>query len=141
MNKKNVVLTSLIALGVAGGLYFGVSKSEASATPEQEAKQAMTVYLDAVESGNAEEAAKYVKDVRFKDYTDTVANYKEMSKSDPVTNYKIHAVKASDATHAVADLEFTTQEQGNQRYEVKLQKYDEGWKVIFDEIKHIKAKK
>lgn len=141
MKKSTAVFATLIALGVAGGMYFGVSKSEASATPEQEAKQAAITYLNALENRNVDEATKYVKDVRFPTPEALVEAYKSMFQSDPVTDYKIHSVKATDATHAVMDLEYISKELGNQRSDVKLQKFDDGWKVVFDQIRQTERSK
>jgi hypothetical protein len=135
MKKSTSLIAALIAVGVAGGLYFGVSKSEASATPEKEAKQAATTYFDAVVNKNVDEATKYVKDVRFKDHDALVSAYKTMLQNDPVSDYKIHSVKATDATHVVMDFEYDSKELGNQRYEVKMEKDSDGWKVVFDQIK------
>lgn len=135
MKKKTALLATLIAMGVAGALYFGVSKSEASATPEQEAKQTATMYLEALENGNAEVAAKLVKDVRFKSYEETVSVYKLIHQNDPLTNFKVHSVKALDATHAVVDMEFTTKEVGKTRETFKMEKDQQGWKLVLDEIK------
>ncbi|PWK11473.1 hypothetical protein [Tumebacillus permanentifrigoris] len=137
MKKSTSLIAALIAVGVAGGLYFGVSKSEASATPELEAKKTAITYFDAVVNKNVEEATKYVKDVRFKDHDELASAYKTMLQNDPVYDYKIHSVKVSDATHVVMDFEYDSKELGNQRFTTKMVKDADGWKVVFDEIETI----
>ncbi|KEO82017.1 NTF2-like N-terminal transpeptidase domain-containing protein [Tumebacillus flagellatus] len=133
MKKSTAVLSTLIALGIAGGLFLGVSKSGASSTPEQEAKQAVTRYLDAVKKGNVDEMMKSTIDKRFTDDA-TKRDVYESFKNDPVQTdkTKILSINKVDNTHLTATIRISTKGTGTHDLTIPVQKDGEQWKLVID---------
>lgn len=133
MKKTTAVLATVIAIGVAGGLYLGVSKSEASATPEQEAKQVVTHYIDAIKSSNVDEMMKYTKDTRFKDEATKRDVYQSLVK-DPIQKDKTKLLSVSkvDDTHLTATIRISTKGTGTHDLTIPVEKDGEQWKLVID---------
>ncbi|ARU61534.1 hypothetical protein CBW65_11325 [Tumebacillus avium] len=141
MKKKNLFVAGAAVIAVAGALTFGSIQTFASATAEEEAKQIAVKYLDAVEDRNAEEAVKYVEDVRFPDEASLLAAYKQMNESSPVTNIAITDIKKKNSKHVDITIEYVTSEGEKDSSVLPMVKEDAGWKVVYSEIKEKPAKK
>ncbi|PWK14311.1 DUF4878 domain-containing protein [Tumebacillus permanentifrigoris] len=134
MNKKTTLLATLIAVGVAGGLYFGVSKSQASATPEQEAKQAVKQYVDGLKTGNVDKIMQYSKDVRFKNDAERKQLYSNLTNEQDVLKAEVVSVKLVDDSHATFELHAKLKSAGIQDVTLPVVKEDGTWKVVIEDI-------
>ncbi|PWK13946.1 DUF4878 domain-containing protein [Tumebacillus permanentifrigoris] len=130
MNRKIVILSTIVSLAVAGGLYFGVTKSEASATPEQEAKKAVIHYLDALKSGNVDEIMKYTNDTRFKDEASQRKVYTNLAKNERVKKAEIISFEKVDDTHMNVELKSTTDKEELPQQTLPVEFLNGQWKIV-----------
>lgn len=134
MKKTTAVLATVIAVGVAGALYFGVSKSEASATPEQEAKQVAKHYVDGLKSGNVDKIMQNSKDVRFKNDSERKQMYSDLANEQDVLKAEVVSVKLVDDSHANFALHAKFKSSGTQDVTLPMVKEDGNWKVVIEDI-------
>lgn len=140
MKKQKLIFTTAAAMALVGALTFGAIQSQASATVEQEAKQVMTHYLDAVVANNAQDAVKYVVDSRYKDTSAAIDGYQETMSSDPVYRYKIVSVTPTSSTKATVTVAFSSKNAGDSQVELSAEKYGQEWKVVLDKVPTVKGK-
>ena len=139
MKKKSLLLTCA-ALAIAVSVGFGVSQTNASATAEQESRQVATQYLNALNDGNAAEAAKYVEDYRYNTQTELVEGYKELLMSDPVSNAKVLSVSAQGGNRATVTIGLSSQNAEYVEQTLTVEKKDGVWKVLIEQTPMVKAK-
>lgn len=123
-----IVLTIAFGLLVAGGTF--VSSTVASQDVEQEVQQAVTGYINAVKTGNVDEAVKYVHDTRFPNVEATKAQYKNLFKESPMSHAEIVSIVEVDDTHAQVTIKAKTKLSGTQEVTLPVVKEDGQWKVL-----------
>lgn len=140
MKKKNMLVVGAVVIAAAGVLIFDSIQSFASTTVEEEAKQSAVKYLDAVGGQNAEEAVKYVEDIRFPDPASLLLAYKEMNVNSPVKDINIISMNKKDSKHVDITIEFMNEFGEKESAVLPMVKDDAGWKVVFTEITEKPAK-
>lgn len=141
MKNKNLILSCATVLVVAGAITFGTMHSQASATAEQEAKQVVTEYLDALVAKDVEKVVTYVQDVRFTSEEEELTGYKDIVTYNPVYSYKILSVEKKNSTQAVVSIEYISEHGGTDRTSINVIKEGEGWQVTLDQIELKKSAK
>lgn len=138
MKRKGIIVTcaALVVAGIAG---YGISQTKASATTEQESREVATHYLNALNEGNASEAAKFVQDYRFNTQEEIVEGYNELLKTDPIANAKVISVSAEGGNRATVTVRLTSQNAGDMEQTLAVEKISGEWKVILDQTPMVKA--
>lgn len=132
MKKSTTLLATLVAVGVAGGLYFGVTKSEASATPEQEAKQTIQNYLKAVKSGNVDEMMKLTNDSRFQSDAEKRDVYQSLVEVQDTEKLDVVSVMKNDSTHLNVTVKLVSKTDGTHELTLPFVKENNSWKIFIE---------
>ncbi|MET3211098.1 UNVERIFIED_CONTAM: type II secretory pathway pseudopilin PulG [Paenibacillus sp. PvR008] len=129
--KKTMLLIPLLAMSVFPGL-----TGAESASNEELAKQSIKNYVEAAQSGDVSEAAKWVVDTRFNSEEEQLKEYKESLSSTPFSDVSIkNVVSASDATYSdptyTATVELTRKDDGSiNTVTYPIIKKGDSWKVL-----------
>lgn len=129
MKKSTALLASLVAVGVAGGLYFGVTKSEASATPEDQAEKAVQIYFDALKSGNVDKIMQITDDRRYEDNKAKLEAYKDLAMVSKIKKTELLSFERVDATHMKAAIQLTD-DNNIMEQTVPVEIVNGQWKVV-----------
>lgn len=139
MKKQGMILTcAALALAISMGL--GYAQTNASASAEQEVSEVVTQYLNALNDGDVTKAAQYVMDYRFRTQDELEDGYKELLKSDPITNAKVLAVSAQGRDRATVTIGFTSHNAGDLEQSLVVEKKDGDWKVMLEQTPMVKGK-
>ncbi|WP_019914211.1 hypothetical protein [Paenibacillus sp. HW567] len=127
--KRALVVVPLVFLSA----FPGLSNAE-STTSLELAKQSVSNYIGAVQSGNVTEAIKWVVDTRFSSEQEQIEQYKESLTTDPFANATIESVvpNFSDSSF-IANLELTRKENGEiNKISLPVVERDGTWKLFLN---------
>jgi hypothetical protein len=126
--KKTMLLVPLLVMSA----FPGIVGAEGLST-EELAKQSVSNYLEAAQSGNASEAVKWVIDTRFNSTEEQLQQYKESVNSNPFSDVSLKSITPASNNTFSALVELTRKDDGEIN-EVSYPVIEQGdsWKVIID---------
>lgn len=125
MKKRSLILAVSSAVIISGIVY---SVASAASSPVEEATNTLTKFLDAGKANNADEALQYFHDYRTNAISKTA--FKESLSINPLLSYKILSVKKIDDTHAIAQVDETSKDTGENVIHYNVQKEGTDWKIV-----------
>ncbi|MGF7048846.1 hypothetical protein J2T13_003354 [Paenibacillus sp. DS2015] len=126
--KKTMLLVPLLVMSA----FPGIVGAEGLST-EELAKQSVSNYLEAAQSGNASEAVKWVIDTRFNSTEEQLQAYKESVNSNPFSDVSLKSITPESNNTFSALVELTRKDDGEIN-EVSYPVIEQGdsWKVVID---------
>ncbi|OAB42306.1 hypothetical protein [Paenibacillus glacialis] len=124
--KKTMLLVPLLVMSA----FPGIVGAEGLST-EEIAKQSVSNYLEAAQSGNASEAVKWVIDTRFNSTEEQLQQYKESV--NPFSDVSLKSITPATNNTFLALVELTRKDDGEIN-EVSYPVIEQGdsWKVVID---------
>lgn len=128
--KRTLVVVPLVLLSV----FPGLSNAE-SISPLELAKESVSNYVEAVQSGDITEAVKWVVDTRFSSEQDQIEQYKESLTTDPFSNASIESVVPDSDSSFIATLDLTRKESGEiNQISLPVIERDGIWKLFLNGV-------
>lgn len=128
--KRKTVILFCAATVLSCGLFASVN-TYASTTAEEEAKNAVTQYLQSVQVGDVEGMMEYTKDLRFPDEAQKRDSYELLAlDTDAVRDLEVLSLNTIDSANMLLRIKFTSKYSGPHELELPVIKENGHWKVV-----------
>ncbi|WP_340003377.1 hypothetical protein MHH52_14860 [Paenibacillus sp. FSL K6-0276] len=128
--KRTLVVVPLVLLSA----FPGLSNAEAT-SPLELAKESVSNYIDAVQSGDITEAVKWVVDTRFSSEQDQIEQYNDNLTTDPFSNASIESVLPDSDSSFIVTLDLTRKENGEiNKISLPVIEHEGTWKLLINGV-------
>lgn len=125
---KLLAIALLLIAGVTGVLAH--NSIQASQVAEQEVREFVEGWINAVKSGNVDELVKRVDDRRFKNEASLREEYEIMAKDNPINEAELVSIKMINKNQAEATVSAVTDDTGTFTITNTVRRDGNSWKMV-----------